>query len=176
MKERKKKVRKSLFLLLLLVCPCYADVYIGPENRVVNRPPGFCAWTCLEMIGRVQKLPNLSGLIDHYAKYETEGTTFPVVENQLRTSGLKYESRPPWKGKDLAFVKSHVDAGRPVLVVLTPWQGWNGGHALLAVRVREDKIWLADPNDKEKIWIFGYDKEKFLSLWCGWAIAVIGIK
>lgn len=52
----------SVFATLLFVSSAWAQVVIDKQNRVSNFGPGYCAWCCLEMLGRQHNVSPLFNL------------------------------------------------------------------------------------------------------------------
>ena len=58
----------TLLLLLVFSSSSFSQVVIKKENRVLNKSPGFCAWCCLETLGRHHKIEPLYDLQDNREK------------------------------------------------------------------------------------------------------------
>lgn len=166
------------WLMLLAGCPnpVPAQIPIPAEYRVLNRKPGFCAWCCLETIGRVQKLPQLDGLVDWYEAQGDGTATQELVALQLNILGLAFEERS-YGDQDFVFLKQHTKAGRPVVIGMKDWYyAAPGYHAVLVTEVTDDDVWMVDPNDETKFLQYSYSPKMFQLHWTGWAVAVKGVR
>jgi len=63
-----RKFLASCLLCLLFVNSVFSQVVIKNKDRVPNRPPGYCAWCCLEMLGRHHRVKTLENLVDKREK------------------------------------------------------------------------------------------------------------
>src|SRR4051812_16472512 len=53
---------------LMLCVVALADVQIDTQHRTQNQSPGYCAWACLETLGRNQGIKQLEGLVEARTK------------------------------------------------------------------------------------------------------------
>lgn len=63
-----RKFVAALLLLFVLSSSVFSQVIIKKESRILNRSPGYCAWCCIETLGRHQKIESLYNLVDNRAK------------------------------------------------------------------------------------------------------------
>lgn len=64
-------MRKFILAMIATAVLCvsvFADVQIDKQHRIKNRSPGYCAWCCIETLGRNQGIKQLEGLTDARAK------------------------------------------------------------------------------------------------------------
>ncbi len=63
-----RRVFVALLLVLAINPSSPAQAHIKKANRIANREPGYCAWACLTMMGKHQKIKALYDLIDEREK------------------------------------------------------------------------------------------------------------
>lgn len=63
-----RKFVATILLLFVFTSSGFSQVVIKKENRVLNRSPGYCAWTCLETLGRHHQIKKLYNLLDNRSK------------------------------------------------------------------------------------------------------------
>jgi hypothetical protein len=56
-------------IAMLVICvSVFANINIEEQHRIQNRSPGYCAWCCIETLGRNQGIKQLEGLTDARSK------------------------------------------------------------------------------------------------------------
>lgn len=147
-----KRIIASLVLVVTLCAFLLGGVEINEENRVPNRgskeEPGFCAWSCLEMLGRQHEVEALYDLVAKRAKeydfmhWDRDKGTWvadPYIwvyykkgkEKELRCSGgemavinkldhlkVKYKIQR-FGNKDKAIIKYAMDENLGCMIVVT---------------------------------------------------------
>jgi len=63
-----RKFVATFLLLLVFSSSGYTQISIKKESKVLNRYPGYCAWCCLETLGRHHKIEALNNLVDKRSK------------------------------------------------------------------------------------------------------------
>ena len=137
-----------LFLVPLLVHVAQLDAndaaYIAKENRLANRDPGVCWWTCADMIGRHLKITTLVGLqervLSEGGRAVTEGAHPDDIAAWL--TKLKVKAQHITGKKDFAFIEESLKRGLPVLVTLKDWQTSSPKHthAVVVWAMSKDKM------------------------------------
>lgn len=165
---------KRLFLLLLslvlLTSGLLGEVKLDHKDRVANRPLGLCVWACLETAARHQGISELHGLVDWYeARKASNGASNPDIRRQMERCKISYILRPDESSRDIAFLKTHTDAGRPVMVGIHHWHSGRA-HAILVTDVTDTRVIFMDPNQPSNM--LAYSHEDFKDVWYGMAVVM----
>lgn len=164
----------TFVLLFLGVSSASADVIIPRQFRIKNRPPGYCAWCCLETLGRYHRIESLNDLaknrekdpdhviwIDPYQAIvfpKNVGTPF-IVQQKLDSLNVKYRTivsnDSVWL-KEVTRKKGCMAFFRPGAFV-TPTGRTLDGHAVILTEYNDKDVEFLDPNDctywkAERLW------------------------
>ena len=82
-----KRLFVAVLLLLVTASQAFAEIRIRRADRVANRDPGYCAWCCLSMVGRHQKIKVLYNLVDQREK-EFTWQWDPLTDKWFKSSWI----------------------------------------------------------------------------------------
>jgi hypothetical protein len=197
-----KRIIASLVLVVTLCACICSSVEIDEENRVPNRgskeEPGYCAWACLEMLGRQHEVEPLYDLVAKRAKeydfmhWDRDKKTWvadPYVwvyykkgkEKEPRCAGgeiavinkldqLKVKYRIQRFGnKDTAIIKYAMDNKLGCMIAMLP-EAFDGPHAVLLTHFNDKEIKFIDPNDISTP--YKVDRAWFDKYWTGYAVVI----
>lgn len=149
-----RKFIVAFLLLLVFSSSIFSQVIIEKENRVENRNPGYCAWCCLEMLGRHHKIEALYNLLDErekeftwewdarkrewikspyiltdYGSYKLREHRSPAthraIANKLNSLDVKYSYQDHYN-YDKSLLKEAIKNKQGCLVVVKWWKDANG--------------------------------------------------
>lgn len=151
-----KKFLISFIALFFIGNSVFADVLIKKENRVRNREPGWCAWVCLETLGKHHRIPKLYNLSidrmndpdeiiinsDGYREFiPRNAATKETAQRKLDSLKVNYEIRtgePNW------LKHNTIETG--CVVFMNP-PAFSEGHAIILTEFNEETIGFINPND-----------------------------
>lgn len=147
----------TLVLLLLFSTSCWAEVQIDQKNLVKNRPPGYCAWCCLEALAKhnnVEKLKHISTDRDQDEDFvHWISPTFGIVEPKYSGSGEACEDKLNKLGVkyksgyfDRELVKEAVKS-KGGMVHMKAGAFGSEGHAIIIVDYTDTDVIFWNPND-----------------------------
>jgi hypothetical protein len=166
----------SLLVTFILSTALFADVDIPNSDRVINRAPGYCAWCCLETLGKfhhVKALYNLAADRENdsdfvhqlpnnqiYIEAKNSGSR-PAVEAKLKALNVKYiltdnKNDTSLLAKEGGMV--YLDKG-----AISP----NEAHAVILTAYHDDVVEYLDPNDCR---IYVTTKKWFHYYWTGFCL------
>lgn len=189
------------FLLLLAVSsPAFPQVIIKKENRILNRNPGYCAWCCLEMLGRHHKIEVLYNLLDNrekeftwewdgrkrewiktpyvwvdYGNYKSKEHRSPATHrakvNKLDSLGVKYTYQN-YYNYDKTLIKKTIKDGQGCLVVVRWWYNSKDTHAIVLLDYNDNGVEFLDPNDIDHTYTATH--QWFNYYWTGYVLVLNG--
>lgn len=197
-----RKFVATILLLLMFACPSFAQVHIKKEHRVSNQnfETGYCAWCCLETIGRhygIEALTNLTKnrsqeftwtwdakkkvwekspyvMID-YGSYKSLELRSPgshqALANKLNELKIKYRYQS-YYNYDKTIIKNAVKDKQPCLVVVKCYWGRpsNDTHAIILLDYNDDGIHFLDPNDPD--YTYTATHQWFNYYWMGYVLVI----
>ena len=193
-----RKLHLVLATFLVFCNFAFAEVKIAVKNRIPNdRDVGYCAWCCLETLGRHHKIKSLYDLVekrsklsdykewnkeekrwDHYVWVNYGNTKekelrnvggYRAVTNKLKALGVKFRSQRSESKKLLKYaVKNDLGC---MIVVFGKGVFLDGGtHAIILTEYKEDVIKFFDPNDVGHIYTAN---EAWLDkYWTGYTVVI----
>lgn len=152
-------------------------VDIDSKNRVKNRPPGYCAWCCLEMLGKHHKIEPLYDLVEQRTKdkpillLHSNGTIemLPVagavptnIKIKLDELKVKFTMYTDGNTKNDLLLRSNQEG-----CVVDIKKGIFGpsAHAILMTYYDEEKIEFIDPNNPD--YVYHVQRKWFDDNWTG---------
>jgi Peptidase_C39 like family len=187
----------AAFLLLLVFSQfSFAQISIEKEDRVENSGTGYCAWDCLETLGRYHKIKSLYKLAenkekdgsftwfyhgnDGWVKYYAPATV-EAVNQTLKKLQVRY-SKQDSGNYDKTIVKEAIKNKKGCMVVVKCWLtndkkpieykpgmiSYN--HAIVIVDYDDEGVHFFDPNDIEHIYTGSH--EWFNYYWTGYTIVI----
>jgi hypothetical protein len=154
-----------LVVALLWSSATFGQIAVSPTDRVRNKPPGYCAWACLETLGHHQKVARLYGIMDSRA---FDPPFYRIRNVPTRDGFIQYQTPLPthsgsassikWKldrlgvkhkisTQNLAHVLETLKSGRCVMVGMNPNPRFSMHHAVLITYLTDDVCDYIDPND-----------------------------
>ena len=197
-----KRFAYALLACLFLALPCDAAAVIVLDDRVPNRADvtqdeagnksyhGYCAWACIETLGRHNRVDKLRGLVEWRQKSWPVQVTLRDVDGRFHTIRRNYGSdlavqrcleylevsfRQQATGTtDTLIVRRAVLDGSGVAVGMLPgaFEGMaaDEGHAVIVLNFSRDFVTILDPNrvgvDKT------FTRKWFDTYWMGWAVTI----
>lgn len=181
---------------MIAICLCLflsfnislADAVIKPENRMDNRPPGFCVWITLEMIGKQHGIPKLIGLADYRNELPwidiVVFTPFPRVikepqaganleDTRVELERLKVKYR--WAkgpGPSMRLLRKYTSRDIGALAAVGHREDAEcplGNHAILITGFDDKYVFFVDCNEKKED--FRWELEEFV-YFLKWSVAV----
>jgi hypothetical protein len=144
-------VKTALALALTLLCASAAHaqfVKIPGRHHVPNLPGGYCVPASVETVGRLHKIARLHGYRDRKFMERQGGpggTTFPQLVSNLDAHGVRYDYRPVGN-RTPGWVRSHLAAGRPVIVAVRSQNDRPYDHAVVVTGVDNQGVLIVNSN------------------------------
>lgn len=197
-----RKFVAAFVLLFAIACPSFAQVSIKKEHRVSNQvfETGYCAWCCLETIGRHYGIDALKDLAKNRSKEFTwtwnektkswEKSPYVMIDygsykslelrspgahqalaNKLNDLKVKYRYQN-YYNYDKTIIKNAIKNNEPCLVVVkTFWgQDRSGSHAIILLDYNEDGVTFFDPNDVNHVYTATH--QWFNYYWMGYVLLI----
>lgn len=161
----------SLFLSLLSSQVAFCDVVFPAHSLVQNKPPGYCCWACLEMLGRNQKIATLFDLVEKRAGDQDDGdvpknaATAETATKKLKDMGVSCQI-------SLWNVSHLKDASKKFGAVVFMWKNPTMGaqdHAVVLTHYDDKVVRWIDPNGCYR---WEGTREWFDKYWAGVAISL----
>lgn len=168
------RLASVLFFLLALVASAQAPrceyIEIADSSFVANFTDaggaGSCAWCCLAMLGRHDKIDALKEPLGQGA------ATFPEVARELARRDIPYriQSFTDRQGA-MRHLADCIANRRPVIAgIWTLEEGVWFRHAVIVNGVDARLVWYVDPNRKG---VTGMDRDSFTRLLCGQTLYLV---
>jgi hypothetical protein len=113
-----RKLFAALFVLVLFSAPAYSQIQLKLEDCVSNETHdggGYCAWCCIETLGRHHKIKSLYGLKDKRS-YESDFKTWDaknkkwIIEPYVWVDHGNYKEKVHRGPGDYTAMKQKLDA------------------------------------------------------------------
>lgn len=169
-----KRILASILALLLFVQVLFADVTIADNNRVQNRPGGYCVWCCIDMIARQHDHKSLIGITDKKERAtktdgESGGASIDDIVDELKQHNVKYWIQRQGN-TDTDILKSAQKKNLPILIGLIGYPNSDSAHAVLMVGSDDKNVRFIDPNHADRIYEGSW--EWFFSCWDGYTAVI----
>lgn len=173
-----KRFISCLVALLLFIQITFA-VTVDKDNRVPNRPDGYCVWCCVDMVARQFGHKTLIGITDRKEQEKVwngrewvkadGGADMGMLVNELKQHQIKYWVQ--WPGDRNTDILSKAKAADLPVIFGTkgyPVQGY--AHAMLLVDYDKETVKFIDPNDASRIYSGSW--EWFFYYWDGYTAVI----
>lgn len=195
----------SIFLFLFVISSAFSQIELASEDRIANTSDdglgGYCAWCCIETLGRYHKIDALYGLKEkrtklsdfkHWDKKLDKWIDEPYiwVENEQGQKVKTIRNIGDWTDiknvlnkakvkyliqetgiKNTDVIKYAIDNDFGCMIVINVK---GGTHAIIIQNYDKDKIRIFDPNDPKINYTAGWD---WLDQnWTGYALVIQGKK
>jgi hypothetical protein len=188
----------SFLVLLVLTFPCFAQIKLDKENCVENIDPGYCAWCCLETLGRHHRIESLYNLVENRSK-ESDFKTWDeknkqwvqepyvwinygtylrkehrspgsamAIRNKLNSLKVKYKLQEDGNF-DKGVIKDAIWGKTGCIIAVNDWTHKTMiVHAILITNYDSKEITFFDPNDIKHNYAVSW--EWLDRYWTGYAI------
>jgi hypothetical protein len=197
-----RKFVATILLLLAFTLSAFSQVQIKKEHRISNQDfeTGYCAWCCLETIGRHYDIECLNDLTKNRSKEFTwtwnektkswEKSPYVMIDYgsykslELRSPGphqaligklnaLKVKYRyQNYYNYDKTIIKNAIKNKQPCLVVVKCYWGKpsEDSHAIIILNYNDDGIEFLDPNDIKHTYTATH--QWFNHYWMGYVLII----
>lgn len=189
----------TLVLFLAVSPPAFSQISLKKESMVPNREPGYCAWVCLETLGRHHKIASLYDLVDKrqeeftwtwdgqrwwkspylwvdYGEYqvmERRNTgSHQAMINKLDSLKIKF-THQDYNNFDKTLIKDAVKNKKGCVVVVKHWENAENddtSHAIVILDYNKNGIIFYDPNDSTSIYEASH--KWFNYYWLGYTLVL----
>jgi hypothetical protein len=197
-----RKFIAALLLLFVFSSSTFSQVSIKKEHRVSNQvfETGYCAWCCIETIGRHHGIETLHNLAKNRSKEFTwtwdakkkvwEKSPYVMVDygtykslelrspgphqalaNKLNELKVKYRYQN-YYNYDKTIIKNAIKNNQPCLVVVKCFWGKpsEDTHAIILLDYNDDGIKFFDPNSPESNYTATH--QWFNYYWIGYVLVI----
>lgn len=169
----------ACFLALILFVQYVLGVTINKDNRVSNRPDGYCVWCCVDMVARQFDHQSLIGITDRKEQEKvwdghgwvraSGGANMEQLVTELKQHDVKFWVQWPGDRNTDIFARAKK-ADLPVIFGVLDYPTKNYAHAMLLVDYDKKHVHFIDPNNAGSIYSGTW--EWFFHHWDGYTAVI----